>query len=115
MNAVAVAAIAAIPGSVAAWLAYKQATKVAAAAGAAEVRKVEAGAYERARKLYEAGIEQLEEQVRRMREQLATEQDVSNRLRNQVNELEATVGRLRAQLIRAGIDLGQPIAHQVKE
>ena len=96
---VVVALIAAIPGI----LAYRQAL-AAARATANNVRMdIEAKAYERARLLYEQGLQELERQIANLREQLAMEQDASNRLRNQINELEETVARLRRQMALSGI------------
>jgi chromosome segregation ATPase len=88
------------------WLTYRQTTKAAAATNRVEAAKVDAAAYERARALYESGIQQLEEQLTRLRTQVNEERDVSNQLRNQVNALEETVARLRRQMILAGIDVG---------
>src|ERR1043166_4290684 len=102
---VLIASIAGVPGLAGAYLAYRQSIKAAEKSSRAETLKVEAGAYERARQLYEDGIKQLEEQVRRMRQQISDEQAVSSGLRQQINELELTVSSLRRQLINAGIEL----------
>lgn len=101
----AVALVAAVPGV----LAYRQATKAADATADASRLTIEAGAYERARSLYEAALDQLEKQLTGLQAQLNVERDVSNRLRNQVNALEDTVAKLRRQLILAGVDVGQAI------
>lgn len=87
-----------------AWLAYKQATKVSAASSRVEIQKVDAGAYERARGIYESGIKQLEEQLTRLRTQLDEEREVSGRLRTRISDLEDTVARMRRQMVIAGID-----------
>jgi chromosome segregation ATPase len=96
---------------VAAYLAYRQATAVARTQARAEARKVDAGAYERAKALYESGIQQLEEQVRRLRAEVdsyrgraAIAEDASSRLSARVAELELTIARMRRQLILAGVE-----------
>jgi septal ring factor EnvC (AmiA/AmiB activator) len=104
-EAVLIAIVAATPGIAAAWFAYNRAVKAAEISSRNETMKIEADAYGRARKMYEAGIAQLEEQVARLRQQVGEEQDVSTRLRKQINELEVTVSKLRSQLARAGIEL----------
>jgi len=102
---VAIASIAALPGIFAAWAAYTGARRTAIQAHRTSMLAIEAGAYERARAAYEGGIEQLEEQVERLRLQIQEERGVSDVLRRQIMELEETVARMRVQLIRAGIDL----------
>lgn len=87
-----------------AYLAYKQATKVSAASSRVEIQKVDAGAYERARGIYESGIKQLEEQLTRLRVQLDEEREVSGRLRTRISDLEDTVAKMRRQMMVAGID-----------
>ena len=103
--------IAALPGLCAAYFAYKQSTKAAEATSKNQVLKVEAGAYERARKLYEDGIRQLEEQVQRLRQQLTDERDVSDKMRNRINAMEETIAMLRRQLINAGVELAPEPEH----
>lgn len=108
--------IAAALAVVASYIGYRQAVRVARSnaaatteaarlAAEAEARKVDAGAYDRARLMYEAGIRQLEEQLARLRAQLAEEQQVSSSLRLQVRALEDTVARLRREIIAAGLQL----------
>src|SRR4051794_22226879 len=104
-EAVVIATIAAVPGMIGSYLAYRASGKAAEKAAASESVKVEAGAYERARKLYEDGIRQLEDQLERLRVQLRDEIDVSTKLRTQINQLEITVSVLRQQLIKSGIEL----------
>jgi Tfp pilus assembly protein FimV len=93
-----------VVGPLAAWLSYKQATRVASLDTKAKVLRIDVEAYDRARALYESGIAQLEDQLGRLRTQLNEERDVSQRLRSQVNNLEDTVARMRRQLISAGIE-----------
>jgi TolA-binding protein len=95
----------------AAYLAYRQATSVARTQAQAEVRKVDAAAYERAKALYESGIQQLEEQVQRLRAEVDSyrgratiAEDASSRLNARVAELEITISRMRRQLILAGVE-----------
>lgn len=104
-EAIVIAVIASVPGIATGLFAYLQSGKASEKAAKSEAMKVEAGAYERARKLYEDGIRQLEEQLDRLKRQLTDEQDVSNKLRRQINDLEDTVSVLRTQLIKAGIEL----------
>lgn len=93
-----------IVGPLAAFFAYKQATRVASIGAQTEMLRIDVTAYDRARALYESGIAQLEDQLARLRTQLNEERDVSQRLRSQVNNLEDTVARMRRQLIAAGIE-----------
>lgn len=102
---IVIACIAALPGLGAAYFAYRKSRTAAEAATKTASLQVEAGAYERARKLYEDGIRQLEDQVQRLRQQVTDEQEVSSRLRNRINEMEETIATLRRQLINAGIEL----------
>jgi ppGpp synthetase/RelA/SpoT-type nucleotidyltranferase len=87
-----------------AYLAYRQATKVSAQTSRVEIQKVDAGAYERARGIYESGIKQLEEQLSHLRKQLDEEREVSGRLRTRVSELEDIVAKMRRQMMIAGMD-----------
>lgn len=88
-----------------AFIAYKSATRVARENSKAESAKVDAAAYERAKQLYESGITTLEEQIKHLRSQLDEERDVSRELRDQVNNLEGIVVRLRRQMALAGIEI----------
>jgi flagellar biosynthesis chaperone FliJ len=83
----AAALVAALPGL----LAYRQATR-------ANRDQIEAGAYERAKGHYESGIDQLEEQVGRLRRELDEERTARRRL-------EDTVTKLRRLLILHGIEV----------
>jgi hypothetical protein len=87
-----------------AYLAYKQATKVSAATSRVEIQKVDAGAYERARLIWESGIKQLEGQLTHLRTQLDEEREVSGRLRTRISDLEDTVARMRRQMMLAGME-----------
>jgi septal ring factor EnvC (AmiA/AmiB activator) len=98
---IAVALVAATPGV----LAYRASRAAQVQTSEGQRQSIEAGAYERARESYEAGLKELERQLARLREQLAVEQDVSNQLRNQLRELDATVATMRQQMARAGIDI----------
>jgi len=65
-----------------------RATKVQADTAA---RAVDAGAYERARTIYESSLKALEIQVARLQEQ-------SERMRKQLDTAEGTISELRSQL-----------------
>jgi peptidoglycan hydrolase CwlO-like protein len=80
------------------FVAYKAATRVASIQKSGEVVKVDAEAYIRAKQLYESGIEQLESQVKDLREQLITEKKLSKEIQKKVNELETTIKNLRQEL-----------------
>jgi septal ring factor EnvC (AmiA/AmiB activator) len=111
-----------------AWVAYRQAVKAnkvtaeqadrqARRQAALERSKVDSEAYNRAKEIYEAALQQLEKQLDRMQaqadrltEQLAREQDTSHTLRAQVStlqqqmrDMERTVAALRRQLLDAGV------------
>jgi septal ring factor EnvC (AmiA/AmiB activator) len=101
------AALAILGSAVAGWFTYRSASSAAHAAVQVKNVEVDAAAYNRARELYESGIKQLEEQLQRIRSDLAQERDVSNSLRNQINQLEDTVAMMRRQLLLAGIDVAQ--------
>jgi chromosome segregation ATPase len=75
-----------------------------------ERTKVDAEAYDRAKNIYEAALEQLRRQLERVQSQFDREQDIGDGLRNQVFTsqqriltLERTVAELRNQLVTAGI------------
>lgn len=104
MNSVLGPVLAGLAAVICAYLAYRQATKVSAQTSRVEIQKVDAGAYERARAIYESGIKQLEEQLSHLRKQLDEEREVSGRLRTRVSELEDTVAQMRRQMMLAGID-----------
>jgi septal ring factor EnvC (AmiA/AmiB activator) len=104
-DAVVIAVIAGIPGVLSGFFAYIQSKRANDRSAQAQMSKIEAGAYERARKLYEDGIRQLEEQLDRLKRQITEEQDVSDILRRRVRELEVTVEHLRQQLYRSGTEL----------
>lgn len=108
IDPVLIAAFSALPGLIGAYFAYRQSTKVAEKAAHGKALEIESGAYERARKMYENGIAQLEEQLDRMRHQMLEERAISAKLRRQVAELEDTVAQLRKQLARSGIELAPP-------
>jgi len=104
-DAVMIAVVAGVPGLIGAYLAYRQSSKAAEKAAMTEAAKVESGAYDRAKSLYENGIKQLEAQIERLHRQLVIEQEVSAKLRDQVMELETTVAAMRRQIINAGLEL----------
>lgn len=104
-DAILVAVIGSVVSLGGAWLAYRQSVKATEKTARTAALQIEAGAFERARAMYEAGIQQLEAQVGRLRVDFASEQDITNRLRVQVIELENTLARLRRQMINAGIEL----------
>ncbi len=90
-----------VPAIVAAGFAYRS----SAAANRVEHRKVDAEAYERAREEYEKLLDRLQQQIDRMQSnidrlyaQLASEQDISNTLRNQLRTLMAQVAELEAMI-----------------
>jgi Tfp pilus assembly protein PilE len=93
-----------------AYLAYRQSVKASERTARTAALQIEAGAFDRAKALYEAGISQLEAQVSRLRVDFAAEQDISNKLRVQVMEMENTIARLRRQMIHAGMELAPPAA-----
>lgn len=104
MTAVVGPVLAALAAVLCSYVTYKQATKVSAEASRVEAKKVDAGAYERARVIYESGIKQLEEQLTHLRTQIDEEREVSGRLRTRVSELEDTVARMRRQMMLAGME-----------
>jgi hypothetical protein len=110
-EAITIAIVAGVPGLIGAYLAYRQSSKAAEKAAMNEAMKVESGAYERAKSLYENGIKQLESQVERLHRQLYVEQEVATRLRDQVTELEIAVATMRRQIVNAGLNLSLPDTH----
>jgi len=74
--------------SIFAYMSSSRATKVQADTAA---RAVDAGAYERARTIYESSLKALEIQVARLQEQ-------SERMRKQLDTAEGTISELRSQL-----------------
>lgn len=95
----------------ASYLGYRQATRAARANAKIEAEKVDAQAYGRAKELYEAGIEQLEEQLKRLRDEIngwrdrtTLAEEAAARLQTRVAELELTIARMRRQLILAGVE-----------
>lgn len=86
-----VAALAAVPGL----LAYRQSQKAKTEADRLERAKVDAQAYEDARKIYQAAIEQLERTVERTR----TELDEERRRRRELEQTsERTIEGLRKRV-----------------
>lgn len=97
------------------YFAYRQATRVAriSATSAAttaravaetEAKRIESGAYERAKDLMESGMAQQTVHLERVERALAAEQQQSERLRRRIAELEDEVARQRRKLIVAGLD-----------
>jgi multidrug efflux pump subunit AcrA (membrane-fusion protein) len=100
---VLVAFVAAVPGV----LAYRTATVAQRVTARAKQVEIEAGAYNRARELYESALSQLQRQLSSIQAQLNEEREVGNHLRIQVNALEDIVAKLRRHLILAGIPDGE--------
>lgn len=94
-------AVSAVGASLVAWVGYRQSVRV-------EKSKLEAGAFDRARGIYESSINELEERIQRLRADL--EEVVTDRrvLREQVEQLQNLIMRMRRQLRLAGIDLDEP-------
>jgi TolA-binding protein len=99
----------------ASYLGYRQATRAARTNAKIEAERVDAAAYERAKGLYEAGIEQLEEQLSRLREEIESwrgrttmAEHAAAHLQGRVAELELTIARMRRQLILAGVEPAPP-------
>lgn len=91
-------AASAVGASIVAFIGYRQSVRV-------ERGKIEAGAYERAKKIYEDSITELEERIQRLRTDLDEERTDKRRLRDQVNGLQLLVERMRRHLLLAGIEL----------
>lgn len=101
-----VALIAAIPVAYTAWATRRAADR----SRVIEKTKVDADAYDRARKLDESTITRLERDldsaqrsIDALRRDLSDEQRENLRLREHIDRLEATVARLRARLGVAGL------------
>lgn len=115
-----------VPAILAAYFAYRSSMRAAASTEEANrlaSTKVDAEAYERSQRFYESlvaeaekhidrlrlQIDKLNEQVDRLLAQVATEQDVSNVLRNQVRALTTQIGNMETTLNELRIGIG---AHQ---
>jgi peptidoglycan hydrolase CwlO-like protein len=123
--AILAASIGGIPAIIAAIFAYKS----SANANEVSVKKVDAEAYERSQQFYEkllseadrqlerlrVQVDRLNDQVDKVNTQLATEQDVSNVLRNQVRMLTTQVSTMEAMLneVRLGMTSSRPGASLV--
>jgi hypothetical protein len=94
-DSVLIAVIAAVPGTVGAWLAYQAATRQRRREARLESRKVDSEAFGRAEAIYKGAIDTLEEQVK----------DLQQRDREKARELRR-VERRNAQLTRAIVELG---------
>ena len=104
------------------WLTYRQATKALRASAKAQAasdrlenRKVDAEAYERARKFDQevaAGIrlelDRARAELADLRTELLREQRENRELRRQVDQLERTIERLRDRLAAAGFTEEHP-------
>lgn len=91
-------ALSAVGASLVAFIGYRQSIRV-------ERSKLEAGAFERAKAIYESSINELEDRIQRLRTDL--EEVVNDRrgLREQVDQLQNLVMRMRRQIRLAGIEL----------
>ncbi len=92
-------ALGSVPALGAAWFAYRSASS----ANKVDHRKVDNDAFEKSQAAYERLLDRMQQQVDRMQSaldrvntQLASEQDVSNVLRNQVRNLTAQVTELES-------------------
>src|ERR1044072_1692728 len=95
------------------YISYKLAVRVSHNNQKTESKKVDAAAYERAKSLYESGIQSLEEQLQHMRDQLAEERNLHCKLRQQINSLERILAKMRRQLLLAGIELDTDTSTEV--
>jgi hypothetical protein len=98
-------------GLVAAWLAYRQSTRVANIAAGTEAQKISGAEYDRARGLMEAGnarlldeIVRLEKKISQLREDGSADARQRTEDRIRIAELERHVARMQIRLIRAGIE-----------
>jgi len=97
--------------TIAIWVASTHAAKVTAEneSPPAILRKVDADAYERARRIYEGAIEQLESEVNRLQQQLSEQ---NTRAERQAREFEVKVAALNAEvgrlLAKIRADIGHP-------
>jgi predicted nucleic acid-binding Zn-ribbon protein len=91
----------AVGASLVAWIGYRQSVRV-------ERGKIESGAYERAKKIYEDSINELEDRVQRLRSDLEEISADRRSLRDQVDQLQRLVTRMRRQIMLAGIELPDP-------
>lgn len=94
-----------IPAFLAAWFAYRSSSS----ANKVENRKVDNEAYEKAQAAYERLLDRLQRQVDvlqsnldRVNGMLASEQDVSNKLRNQIRLLTSQLAELEATIVTRG-------------
>jgi len=94
VGAVLPAAVAAAAGLGAAALSYRQANKAVRAQVRMDRVKVDAAAYDRAREMYEAGIAQLEGQVRRATADLETERTARRAAEEREAKLRVRVAAL---------------------
>lgn len=111
-----------VPAITAAYFAYRSSIRAAAVSAEANhiaASKVDAEAYERSQRFYESLVteaekhidrlrgqtDKLNEQVDRLYAQIATEQDVSNVLRNQIRALTTQISTMEITLneLRLGI------------
>jgi hypothetical protein len=98
-------------GLVAAWLAYRQSTRVAKIAAGTEAQRISGAEYDRARALMESGnarlldeIGRLETKIRQLREDGSVDARRHTEDRIRIDELERHVARMQLRLIRAGIE-----------
>lgn len=67
--------------------------------------KADVEAFARAREIYEDALDQLQEQIKDLKEMIRDERGISNRFRIRVMELEHTVAVLKRKLLDHGVDL----------
>jgi TolA-binding protein len=106
---VLIAAIAAVPGTIGALLAYRAATSTRRREARSEARRVDSEAFARAETIYKGAIDQLEEQIHDLQDrakETGTElRRLEQRDREKTAEL-AVLKRRNAQLTQAIVDLG---------
>jgi len=95
----------AIIGASAGLLAYWNNRQTAKKMALIQQNKVDSEAYERARIIFQASIDELEERIDRLKKELNDERAEKETLRVRVDELERIVMSLKWKLQLAGIEL----------